>query len=290
MKGVSNQVDDITKVMEFEHAKSNFFAAARMGLETSSTWLHGKRMSTSDLILKELLPIAREGLDSVKVEKADVDNYLGIIEERIQTGRTGSRWILDSFTYLKKHTTKDETTAAITAAMLKNQLHDLPVHTWKSASLDDLETWHPNSLLVEEFMTTDLFTVQKEDIVEMVAEMIDWQKIRYVPVEDKEGKLVGLMSSRILLRYYNKMAAAGTFKSTEVKSVMLKNPITIHPEANILQVMDIMEKNGIGCLPVVSNSKLVGMITEANFLHITKRLFLRLAKQSSDEITRKKEK
>lgn len=280
MNGLKEQVKDISQLMEFEHAKSNFYAAAQMGLETTTTWFHGKRINTSELILKELLPLAEQGLTSVSVDRNDIDRFLGIIRERVETGNTGARWILDSFTHLKKQSTKDEATAAITAAMLKNQMKDIPVHQWKMATLDDLEKWHPSTLLVEEFMTTDLFTVQQEDIVEMVAEMIDWQRIRFVPVEDKQGALVGLMTSRLILRYYNKMAAKGEFKSTEAKNIMIKNPITIPPDASILDAVEIMEKNRIGCLPVVSKEKLIGMITEANYLSISKRLFQRLAKQA----------
>ena len=52
-----------------------------------------------------------------------------------------------------------------------------------------------------EFMTTDRFTVQKEDSLEMVAEIMDWRKIRCIPVEDSKGKLVGLITARLLLRH-----------------------------------------------------------------------------------------
>ncbi len=281
MNGLKSEVDDISHLMEFEHAKSNFFNAAQMGLETNTTWFNGKRYNTSELILKELLPLAKQGLADKKVNKNDMDLYLGIIQQRVEKGMTGSRWMLDSFGSLLKQSTKDEATAAITASMLKNQMEDKPVHNWPLASLEDLETWHPSTLLVEEFMTTDLFTVQKDDIVELVAEMIDWQRIRFVPVEDKEGHLTGLMTSRLLLRYYNKMVANSKFISTEVKTVMIQNPITIRPDASILDAMELMEKNKIGCLPVVANGRLVGMITEANFLNITKRLFQRLSTKTT---------
>jgi CBS domain-containing protein/gamma-glutamylcysteine synthetase len=277
MNGLKSQVDDVSHLMEFEHAKSNFYSAAQMGLETTTTWFNGKRYGTGDLILNELLPLAKQGLADTGVDRKDADHYLGIVQQRVESGHTGSRWMLDSFASLIKQSTKDEATAAMTASMLRHQMQDMPIHKWPLASLEDLETWHPSTLLVEEFMTTDLFTVQKDDIVELVAEMIDWQRIRFVPVEDKEGRLTGLMTSRLLLRYYNRMVANGAFKSTEVKDVMIQQPITIKPDASILDAMALMEKNRIGCLPVVANERLVGMITEANFLTITKRLFQRLS-------------
>ena len=75
----------------------------------------------------------------------------------------------------------------LTAAMMKNQKEDLPVHQWELADLSDLYEYHPDSILVEEFMTTDLFTVRKDDVPELVADIMDWQKVRYAPIEDEKG-------------------------------------------------------------------------------------------------------
>ncbi len=53
---------------------------------------------------------------------------------------------------------------------------------------------------------------------------------------------------------------------------MIKNPITIHPEASIIEAMEIMDSQQIGCLPVVKNNQLVGIITEQNYMKIAARL------------------
>ena len=52
-------------------------------------------------------------------------------------------------------------------------------------------------------MTTDVFTVNKNDILEFVAEIMDWQKLQYIPVEDEKGKLTGLATSRMLLHKFS---------------------------------------------------------------------------------------
>ena len=57
-------------------------------------------------------------------------------------------------------------------------------------------------------MTTDLFTVHEDDPVELVANLMDWERIRHVPVEDHEHRLVGLVSYRALLRLLGARAAA----------------------------------------------------------------------------------
>lgn len=128
-------------------------------------------------------------------------------------------------------------------------------------------------------MTTDLFTVQKDDILDLVIDMMDWRKIRYTPVEDKEGKLVGLITLRIVLRHMLKRRNhdPGTdHEITTAKDIMNSKPLTIDPNATIHEAMAIMRKNMIGCLPVVQHGELIGIITEMDFLRIAGRLIERL--------------
>jgi predicted transcriptional regulator len=145
--------------------------------------------------------------------------------------------------------------------------------------LNDLKEYRPSHLKVSEFMTTDLFTVQKDDIIDLVIDMMDWRRIRYTPVEDKQGKLVGLVTLRIVLRHLLKMKNQPRGIEPEIttaKDIMNQNPLTIDPNATILEAMSIMRKNMIGCLPVVQNGELIGIITEMDFLKISGRLIERL--------------
>ena len=57
---------------------------------------------------------------------------------------------------------------------------------------------------------------------------------------------------------------------------MIKNPLTISPDATIIEAMSKMRDNKIGCLPVVKNGELIGIITEMDFLRISGRLIERL--------------
>ena len=63
---------------------------------------------------------------------------------------------------------------------------------------------------------------------------------------------------------------------TTVKDIMHQHPLTIGPNATILEAMSIMRKNKIGCLPVTQNDELIGIITEMDFLRISSRLIERL--------------
>ena len=273
MVGIHKQYGDVTKYMEFDVAKNNFLKASVHGLDTKLFWIDGKSYAAGDLIIKELLPIARKGLKQHKVDKEEIDEYLGVIEDRVREVRTGSYWQLKSFNKLTKKANKEEALAAITAATIQNQKDNTPVHKWNLAELGANKDWKPSEIFVEEFMTTKVFTATEEDIVALVSEMMDWQKIRYVAIENKKGKLVGLATSRLMLRAYMKHIHQEEKMPLTVGEVMISNPMTIRPDAKLTEAMEIMTKYQFGALPVVDDkNQLIGMVTEANFLAITNNL------------------
>jgi len=271
MNGYRHEIKDVTKLMEFDSARTNFANAAQHGLDTKFTWFNGKKVSASKLILNDLLPLAEKGLKYANVDTKDIDKYLGVIHDRVESGITGSQWMLNAYAKLRKETTNEDVLTILTASTLKNQKKNIPVHKWKMPKLDDGLKLDHHSLLVEEFMDRDLFTVQPDDIVALVAEIMDWQEVRYVAVENDKGDLVGLTTSRMLLRHFN-----GVHRYDEepvpVKSIMTRKPITIAPEATIKEAMDKLQKHNIGCLPVIKSKRLIGIITANSFLNITKRL------------------
>ncbi|MEX0823510.1 MAG: CBS domain-containing protein, partial [Balneolaceae bacterium] len=237
LNGMDKEYPDIRKNLEFDDARMNFFAASKLGMDTKFRWTDDKRYTAVDLITKELLPLAKEGLEKAGVDSGDISSYLDIIAERAESGKTGSYWMVKSYNSLMKSVTREQALTAVTNAMIKNQKKGEPAHKWGLAKLDDMEMWQPSNLLVEEFMTTDLFTVQKDDILELVANLIDWRRIRYVPVEDDSKHLVGLVSMRMVFRKYNRIIHEDEETTVSVEEVMIKNPITIYPEASILEAI-----------------------------------------------------
>ena len=284
MVGMGQNCPDVREYMEWEDARDNFGKAARFGIESKFNWFDDKRYTAHELIEKELLPLARQGLESRHVDSADIDKYLGIIEDRVKEHRNGARWQLKAFTKLMRETSRDEALGALTAAIKKNQWSNIPGHCWESPELHDLEDYKPSDLRVDECMSTDLFTVREGDLIDLVAEMMDWRKIRYMPVEDADGNLVGLITSRLLLRHFAKRYSINSRRPSLVKDIMIEQPIAISPEASIMDAMATMRDRKIGCLPVIKEGEekpreLVGIITEMDFLRITSRLLERLEKQ-----------
>ncbi|MCI4671719.1 MAG: CBS domain-containing protein [Bacteroidia bacterium] len=274
MTGMARLYPDITKFLSFADVRDNFIKSARNGIDCTLNWINDQKVGAAELIQKELIPIAREGLESRNIRKEDIDKYLGIIEERARKHATGARWILKTFTSFNEETTREQALSSMTAAMLKRQQSNKPVHEWDIPKLSENPSPSLGHQLVEECMTTDFCTVQQGDLLELVADMMDWRNVRHMPVEDKDGNLVGLVTSRLLMRHFMRRTKSFGTQAEFVEDIMIDQPLTITPRETLLEAMHIMTKNNIGCLPVVAESKLVGMLSESNLMRMTRRLMM----------------
>ena len=277
---------DISQRMAFDDAKSNFFRAARHGLDAQFHWIDGQSHSAASLILDHLLPLARQALSNAKVSSEDIDKYLRIIEERVQCRQTGARWITKSLTAMGDAISKDARQRALTAMMLKNQKQEEPVHRWPVDEPAEPEEWEQGYRTVGQFMSSDLFTVKPNDLIDLAASVMDWRRIRHVPVEDEEGRLVGLVTHRGLLRMFSKGNRSNEDGETvTVQEIMVADPVTVSPSTSSLEAMEIMRTNRIGCLPVVEGNQLVGIVTSYDFLEASAKLFQQHLKASADNPT-----
>ncbi len=272
MSAFDKEYKDVTQHIEFDHAKDNFFSAARDGLNTDFTWCGGKKIAVRELIRDELLPIAEKGLKSNHIDEKDIKRYLGIIRARTENGQTGTQWMINSHAKMIKNTTREEIAVALTSCMLKNQKNGIPVHQWELASLDGITGWFPNTMLVEEFMTTDLFTAQQNDIPELVTDIMNWKHVKHIPIEDDRGQLKGMVDYSILLKYYSRKMNVNPGENVVIKDLMRVDPVTITPEATVDEALRLMKAENVDCLPVVKNKKLVGIISEGDFLKIASSL------------------
>ncbi len=257
--------------MIFDRAHNNFFAAAQHGLEAQLAWT-GDVMAPADrLILDELLPLAREGLEAPGLDAENIDLFLGIIEERIRSRRTGAQWLLESIAGLSSDAPLTERLSAVTAATAARQQNGSPVHTWAPARLEEGGGWKQSYLTVEHCMDTDIVTVNQHEPVDLVANLMVWNNIRHVMVEDDENRLVGLVSQRKVLRL------VGTYHpETEgplpVSEVMQADPKTVTPETSTVEAIGRMRANGWACLPVIKDGHLVGVLTESKLMEIAGKL------------------
>ena len=68
---------------------------------------------------------------------ADIEKYLGIIEERTKAKTTGAQWMLDSLANMDEKTNLNVRLQTLTSAIKSNQETNKPVHEWKLAELSD---------------------------------------------------------------------------------------------------------------------------------------------------------
>lgn len=130
-----------------------------------------------------------------------------------------------------------------------------------------------NRISVSDIMTTRVVTIEMDDRLVLAKEIFDNVNFHHLLVVDNE-KLSGILSHRDFLRALspNIGTAAELIRDTEtlqkrVHQVMTHNPITIAPHCDINQATKMILDNDIGCLPVLENNIIVGIITWKDLLN-----------------------
>ena len=264
--GMASKVPDLTERMEFDDAKGNFLAAARLGLGAGMSWLDGTSAPADRLVLEKLLPLAEEGLGAYPVHRSEIDRYLGVIQRRVEAGVTGASWALRSLSKLKRAGTKGEQLAALTSATVRQQNAGKPLVEWDLAELNEAGGWKYNYLRVEQYMTTSLTTVNQDELVELVAYLMHVRQIRHVLIEDNDHRLVGIVSYRSVLKLMAEGRTPAEAESMPVSDIMERHPVTVAPETPTLEAISKMRSNHVSALPVVQNGQLVGLVSETDFM------------------------
>lgn len=110
--------------LPFYKARDNFYRAARDGLQARADWWDGATVILKQLIREQLLPLAYQGLRHLELNGEDIGFFLGIIEGRLRTGRTGADW---QQAYVAKHNC---TMYELASAYWERQQSGRPVHEW----------------------------------------------------------------------------------------------------------------------------------------------------------------
>jgi CBS domain-containing protein len=202
------------------------------------------------------------------VDGGDIDVYLGTIEDRVRSRHTGAQWQLVSLTGMGDQGSLLERLSAVTAAIAARQRDGQPVASWELAGLDEGGGWKQNFLTVERVMDTDLFTVEESEPVDLVANLMVWNNIRHVMVEDADNRLVGMVSQRALMKLVGTYHPEQHEGPLPVSEIMLREPVTTTPETPTVDAINLMRENGWSCLPVIKDGKLVGVVTENKMMAV----------------------
>jgi hypothetical protein len=123
----------IWEEMSFAAAADNFYTAARDGLGARLYWPRvGAQVPVSELILRHLLPLARDGLVDWDVDEGDIDYYLGIIAERTLSGLNGAGWQIATWQKLvhDDELRRDDAARELVRIYRQRSYASTPVHTW----------------------------------------------------------------------------------------------------------------------------------------------------------------
>jgi CBS domain-containing protein len=270
MSSLLDEYGPVHERMEFDHARRNFEQGARYGLGAQFVWFDGRDVSARELLRAELLPLARKGLASAGIVEADIDRYIGLVEQRVDSGQTGARWALSSIDAMKSAPTDTKQRALVTA-MLEGQEAGTPGHEWKPADVEAVADVRESFLRVGQFMRTNPFTVHPSDLVDLAANLMDWERIRHIPVEDEEGYLVGILTHRALLRLIARGRSSD--EAVAVGHIMKKDPVSVSPETLTLDALNLMRNEKVSAVPVVSDDgHLVGIVTDQDLIDVSARL------------------
>jgi acetoin utilization protein AcuB len=123
-------------------------------------------------------------------------------------------------------------------------------------------------------MTRNVVTVAKDASVLHVRNLLREKDINQVPVVDGK-KVIGVITDGDIRE--NSASPASTLSVHELNyllsemkagDIMTRNPVTVSPETPVEEAAKILNEKGIGCLPVVSNDELVGIITTCDMLNV----------------------
>ncbi|MBX2877375.1 MAG: CBS domain-containing protein, partial [Saprospiraceae bacterium] len=258
MEGQPDEYHDFWKKTDFRLAKDNFIRAARTGLASVIDWFEGAEPAQR-LILDKLVPIARSGLEKAGVDSKDIDYYLGLIDQRIRKQQTGSNWQIQTFRKLTGKSNKSLALKVMSQQMIEYQLNNTPVSEW-----DNLSKQKPkpirlqSSSLVEDIMSTDIFMVHEEASLQFVDQMMRWKNIHHVPVEDKGGNLIGMITDGLISR----MEPGSLKQEILAKDIMITEVITADAKDSLEKAGMVLQEHQLSCLPIVYHGKIVGILTE----------------------------
>lgn len=131
---------------------------------------------------------------------------------------------------------------------------------------------------VRQLMAVDVVTLDVGTTLDIADDIMKLKRIRHLPVLENEV-LVGLVTQRDLFRAglssileFRKHAVKEWLAQIHVREVMVRNLVTIDPESTVEDAVALMIDRKIGCLPVVADEKLVGLLSETDCLRYLRRI------------------
>jgi CBS domain-containing membrane protein len=134
------------------------------------------------------------------------------------------------------------------------------------------------ALRVSQVMTRDVTTLGQNDKLVIADDVMRLGRIRHLPIVDSDGRLVGIVSQRDLFHSgllralgYGTHAQRQALDLVVIKEAMKSDVVTVAPDALLSAAAATMLERKIGCLMVVENGKIAGILTESDFVKLALR-------------------
>lgn len=136
---------------------------------------------------------------------------------------------------------------------------------------------------VTDLMQTKVLTVEEDDLIDRVFFLLHYEKIRHLPVVNRKGEIVGIVSDRDLYKAMGPKENSNVIESRgdhtalhvvshKVRHIMHRHIYSIGPNDKVSEAAAILVKHRIGALPVLKNGKLIGIITTTDLLRALSKL------------------
>ncbi|MDG1195779.1 MAG: CBS domain-containing protein [Polaribacter sp.] len=265
MQGMPKKYQNIWKKMSFYDARGNFINAARTGINTYFNWFD-KGISAKKLLENILIPMAKEGLLKSKINESEINYYLGIIQKRIDTSTTGSKWIIRNKRKLREKVSKYESNVILTEHIYRNQISNKVISEWNSVDFYENKSDKKYNKLYK-IMSTSIFVVHENDLLKLALKIMEWKQINHIPVVNKRNKIVGVIEKKQLdeLDFSSKKVL-----NMVAKNIMNKDFDVAHPEMSYKKSKELILSTKNTCVAVITEDKLVGIFTKSDLERIEK--------------------
>ncbi len=126
-------------------------------------------------------------------------------------------------------------------------------------------------ITIDEIMSTDLVTLRDSDKLDKARALMSNKHIHHIPVLDEYERLVGLITYTDILAASESILhdeLSKTTDTTQLKEIMTTNLITADEHTSLLQAAINLLEHDHGCLPVVDGEKLIGIVTDSDFVAV----------------------
>jgi CBS domain-containing protein/gamma-glutamyl:cysteine ligase YbdK (ATP-grasp superfamily) len=257
---------DVRRRIDFADAQANFYAAARDGLDAELRWVDGERVTARDLLSDSLLALAWDGLEAAGVARADIARAMAVVQQRVETGRTGAAWALAVYDAAPPGAGGCERAWRVTDAMVSHCWSGKPVHEWPVASRRRVGAAELPPVSVA--LHTDLCSLPPDAPVGLAVLMMRRRGTSQLVVEDPGGTVEGLLTEREISEWREIGAPA----EMPVSALLMEEmPLVVAPGTPVDDAVAAMRAAGRTCAVVLSGEKLAGVIELSELVEVIRR-------------------